>query len=256
MRVSATIFAFCACACVLAQKAIAQVHQQGAQGPNRRELVGLVRDGRGAGVEGATVEIKGASAGTNDKGAFQLWTAEIDTVTIAIRRLGYSPISALISTRNGQWDTLVVEMDQTSQQLAAVTVTGSAGRRANGLRTFDARRAIGNGTYVTHDEIVQHNTMRTSDVLRGKRGINLIKLSNGTFGVRFALYSHSKTKCTPDLWIDGTWSRDTEIDEILPSDIEAMELYETMASVPFEFTSHSKTTPCGTIVIWTRVPSK
>jgi hypothetical protein len=256
MRLSATLSVFAVCASALAATASAQVHQQSAQGPNRRELVGLVRDVSGAGIEGATVEIKGASAGTNDKGAFQLWTAEIDTLTIAIRRLGYSPMSALIATRNGQWDTVVVEMDRTSQQLAAVTVTGAGARRANGLRTFETRRAIGNGTFVGRDEIMQHNTMRTSDVLRGKRGINLVKLPNGTFGVRFALYSASKQKCTPDLWVDGVFSRDTEIDEILASDIEAMELYETMASVPFEFTSHSKTTPCGTVVIWTRVPGK
>jgi hypothetical protein len=252
MRFSATLSALAVCAIALAPAASAQIQQ----GKNRRELVGLVRDPNGSGIEGATVEIKGASAGTNDKGAFQLWTAEIDTLTISIRRLGYAAVSALITARNGQWDTVVVEMDRTSQQLAAVTVNGSGARRALGLRDFAARRAVGNGLFIDREEIAAHNSARTSDVLRGKRGITLVKLPNGSFGARFSLYSHSKTKCTPDLWIDGVWSRDTEIDEILSSDIEAMELYETMASVPFQFTSHGKTVPCGTIVVWTRVPGK
>jgi hypothetical protein len=165
-------------------------------------------------------------------------------------------LSAQIAARNGQWDTVAVELEPTAQRLAAVTVTGVGARRANGLRDFEARRATGNGLYITRDEIARRNSERTSDVLRGKRGVSLVKLSNGTFGARFALYSRTKSKCTPDLWIDGVWSRDTEVDEILASDIEAMELYETFATVPFQFTPHGKTPPCGTIVMWTRVPGK
>ena len=245
--------------CALAAGATVGAQQPLSSSPvpaNRRELVGFVRDPSGAAIEGAMVEIKGLSAGTNEKGAFQLWTANIDTVTISIRRIGYGAVSAQIAARNGQWDTVAVELEPTSQRLAAVTVTGVGARRANGLRDFETRRANGSGQYVTRSEIAERNTLRTSDVLRGKRGINLVRLSNGTFGVRFALYSRSKSKCTPDLWIDGVWSRDTEVDEIMANDIEAMELYESMATVPFQFTPHGKTTPCGTIVIWTRVPGR
>lgn len=252
MRLSAMLSVLAVCAVVHTSAGSAQVQQ----GTNRRELVGIVRDPAGTAIEGATVEIKGASAGTNEKGTFQLWTANIDTLTISIRRIGFAAISAQISARNGQWDTVAVELEPTSQRLAAVTVTGVGARRANGLRDFESRRAVGNGVFVTRDEIASRNTLRTSDVLRGKRGVNIVRVSSGNFGVRFALYSHSKSKCTPDLWIDGVWSRDTEIDEIQANDIEAMELYESMAAVPFQFTSHGKTVPCGTIVLWTRVPGK
>jgi len=252
MRLSATLSVLAVCAVVHTPAANAQVQQ----GTNRRELVGIVRDPAGAAIEGATVEIKGASAGTTEKGTFQLWTANIDTLTISIRRIGFSAVSAQITARNGQWDTVAVELEPTSQRLAAVTVTGVGARRANGLREFDARRAVGNGLFVTRDEIASRNTMRTSDVLRGRRGVNIVRVSNGTFGVRFALYSHSKSKCTPDLWIDGVWSRDTEIDEIQANEIEAMELYESMSAVPFQFTPHGNRVPCGTIVLWTRIPGK
>jgi hypothetical protein len=252
MRLSATLPVLAVCAIVHTRAANAQVQQ----GTTRRELVGIVRDPAGAAIEGATVEIKGATAGTNEKGTFQLWTANIDTLTISIRRIGFAAISAQISARNGQWDTVAVELEPTSQRLAAVTVTGVGARRANGLRDFESRRAIGNGLFVTRDEIASRNSLRTSDVLRGKRGVNIVRVANGNFGVRFALYSRSKSKCTPDLWIDGVWSRDTEIDEIQANDIEAIELYESMSAVPFQFTPHGKTVPCGTIVLWTRVPGK
>jgi hypothetical protein len=215
-----------------------------------------VRDPSGTGIEGATVEIRGVAAGTNAKGSFQLWTNDIDTVTISIRRLGYLPVSAQLSARGGQWDTVVVEMERTSQRLSAVTVTGGATRRALGLRDFDARRAIGNGIFVTRDEITARNTTRLTDVLQNKRGIRVVRLRSGVSGVRFASYSHTRSSCAPHVWIDGQWARDLEVDELPATDVEAVEIYETLASVPFEFTPQGSAIPCGTIVIWTRIPGQ
>jgi hypothetical protein len=223
--------------------------------PARRELVGVVRDASGKAIEGANVQIPGAAARTDERGAFQLWTGEIDTVTISIRRLGFTAISALIAARGGQWDTVVVEMEQTSQHLAAVTITGSPVRRALGLRDFEERRAKRSGVFVTREEIAKHNTTRVSDVLRGRRGLTFVRLHNG-YGVRFSAHSGKRSNCTPDVWLDGQRVKGLEVDELLPQDIEAMELYETIAGLPFEFTPPDASIPCGTIVIWTRIPGR
>jgi hypothetical protein len=127
-----------------AQWAIAQAP------PNRRELVGFVRDSSGTAIRGAAVQIPGAAVSTDVHGTFQLWTMDIDTVTISIRHLGFSAISAQLTARNGQWDTVVVEMDPaTPQALAPVKVTGTRGRAGLGLQDFDARRAVGNGLFIT-----------------------------------------------------------------------------------------------------------
>jgi hypothetical protein len=229
----------------------------GAQAPpTRRELVGFVRDAAGNGIEGATVEIRGVAASTNARGAFQMWTTDIDTVTISIRRLGYLAVSAPVAARGGQWDTVVVEMERTSQRLSAITVTGGATRRALGLRDFDARRALGNGIFVTRDEIVARNTTRLSDVLQGKRGIKVVRLRNNVYGIRFAAYSHVRGNCAPNVWVDGQWARELEVDDLPATDIEAVEVYESLGSVPFEFTPQGPGIPCGTIVIWTRIPGR
>ena len=224
--------------------------------PHRRELVGIVKDPGGVGIEGATIEVRGAAVGTNAKGAFQLWTADIDTVTISVRRLGYLPISAQIAARGGQWDTVVVEMERTSQRLSAVTVTGGPTRRALGLRDFEARRAIGNGIFVTREEIAARNTTRLTDVLQNKRGIKIVRVRSGVSGVRFASYGRTRANCSPNVWVDGQWARDLEVDEIPATDVEAMEVYETLGSIPFEFTPQAGAIPCGTIVIWTRIPGQ
>jgi hypothetical protein len=215
--------------------------------------VGLVRDAKGSALEGAAVEVAGATARTNASGAFRLWTSDIDTVTITIKRLGFSVVSARLSARNRQWDTVVVEMDALPQRLAAAEVKAAGATRRNGLRDFEERRSRGSGQYFTRDEIIARNTIRTSDVVRQARGVQLVRLRAGGFGVRFASFSKSRATCTPMLWLDGQRTRGMEIDDISASDIEALELYESWTNTPSQF-SEGTTLPCGTIVVWTRVP--
>jgi hypothetical protein len=219
-----------------------------------RELVGLVRDARGGALEGAAVEIPGAAARSDARGAFRLYTSDLDTVTITIRRLGYNVVSALLRSRNRQWDTVMVEMEELPQRLATAEVKAATTARRNGLRDFQERRTQGRGQFYTHDQIVARNTLRTSEVLRGARGVRLQRLRSGGNGVRFASYSKNPN-CIPNLWLDGQLVRDMEVDDVPANQIEAMELYESWASTPAAF-SQGATLPCGTIVIWTRISSR
>ena len=219
-----------------------------------RELVGHVRDSSGAAVEGAIVEILGATARTSTLGTFRLWTADIDTLTISIRRLGFSPVSAQIATRGQKWDTVLVELNRLPQRLAAAEVRAANKRLRQGLRDFDERRMRGIGQFVTRSEIVARNTSRTSDVLREARGIHVVRLASGGHGVRFALYAEKLPNCAPALWLDGHLATAMEIDEVPANDVEAIELYSSWSTLPLEFTKSASSLPCGTIVVWTRIP--
>lgn len=223
----------------------------------RRQLVGIVRDAAGAAIEGATVEIRGSATRTDEKGTFLLWTGTIDTITLAVRRLGFGAVSALLTTRDKQWDTVVVEMERTLQFLSGVKVAAAPTRRALALREFDERRAKGNGVFVTREEIVERNTSRLSDILRTKRGVNVVRLRSGYYGVRFVSYmGKGSATCAPDIWLDGQRARGMEIDDLIAHDVEALELYQNWSTAPFEFSSQSpNSVPCGVIVIWTRVPA-
>ena len=220
----------------------------------RRELVGFVRDSAGGGIEGATVQIAGNVLRTDPRGAFRLWAPDVDTLTIAIHRLGFEALEALLTATGKQWDTVVVELSRVAQNLPGVTVTGSAARRALALANFDERKARGLGLFVTRGDILARNPSRLSDLLRDKRGVRLVRLSNNYYGVRFAAYSAALRACAPNMWVDGQLAPGIEIDDLLPNDVYAIELYETFASVPAEFAPRSSSVPCGTIVIWTRVP--
>ena len=233
--------------------AIAAATAAGAQ-PNvaGRELVGVVRDPNGAALEGAMVEIPGAAARTDARGAFRLFTSDIDTLTITIRRLGFSVVSALLESRNRQWDTVVVEMDRLPQRLAAAEVRAASTMRRNGLRDFDERRGKGRGQYFTREQILARNTLRASDVLRDARGVRMVRLRSGGSGVRFASFANVRPGCVPTLWLDGQRARGMEVDDISASDIEAIELYESWTLTPQQF-SEGGSIPCGTVVIWTRI---
>ena len=217
-----------------------------------RELVGLVRDSTGTAIEGAMVEIQGVTARTNERGAFRLWTGDIDTLTISIRRIGFAAVSALIATRGQKWDTVVVEMDRLPQRLAAADIKAAANRQRLGLRDLEERRARGLGQFVTRADIAARNAIHPSDVLRNMRGVYFARVRTG-WGLRFAHYAGSNPNCIPSLWIDGQLAPGMEIDELTATDIEAIELYENWSSTPAPFMKGT-TLPCGTVVVWTRAP--
>jgi hypothetical protein len=236
-------------ALALATDALAQVPS------GRRELVGIVKDPRGVAIEGATVEIPGAGTRTDSRGMFRLFTGEVDTLTIAVRRPGYSPIEAQIAARSRQWDTLMIELEQLATSLPVARVEEEAVRRG-GLRGFyerlDRRQP---GLFITRDEIVARGASRLTDVLQTRKGIQVVRLSNTRNGVRFVTYSGTRgASCVPDMWVDGQRARGMEVDDLPPNTVEAMELYDTFAAVPFEFSHSANAVPCGTIIVWTRPP--
>jgi outer membrane receptor for monomeric catechols len=125
------------------------------------------------------------------------------------------------------------------------------------MADFEERKSRGLGIFVTRDAIAARNTTRLSDVLRDRRGITVVRLSNGRYGVRFVTHSGSRgSGCQPDVWIDGVRARGMELDDIFASTVEALELYDTFSTVPMQFSQQANTVPCGTIVIWTRLPGR
>jgi hypothetical protein len=219
----------------------------------RRELVGVVRDPNGAALEGVSVGAQGLTTRTDARGAFRLFTNGSDTLTIMLRLVGFDPIDALLTARASQWDTVLVQMERGAQRLASVDVKEAPTRKALGLRTFEERRARrSGGVFISREDILEHHATRLSDVLRTRRGVQIV-----SGRVRFvSSMGGNRNACVPDVWLDGQRVKGMEVNDILASDVEAMELYPNFSTVPFEFTATGpQSTPCGTIVIWTRIPN-
>ena len=235
---------------VAAVLAVAVPRGSDAQGVVRREVIGVVRDPVGNLLEGVTVEAGAQATRTNARGAFTLSPPAEDSLTLVVRLVGYVPVTVRLALQGRTWDTLLVHLARAPQALDPVDVTAPRYTRA-GTKGFEERRARGTGIFVTREEILARNTARVSDVLRLKRGVNVVRGR-----VRFVSYTGSRgTVCQPNLWVDGARMSGGEADDIPALDIEGIELYASFSTVPSEFTPlPSAGPPCGTIVIWTRTP--
>ena len=91
------------CSLALAVPALAQ--------PSTWDLLGVIRNPDGTVIEGATVAISGHSTRSNAVGFFRLIANRRDTITIAVRRIGYNPISALLTDKELTGDTLLIVLD-------------------------------------------------------------------------------------------------------------------------------------------------
>ena len=228
-----------------------------AQEPGRTwELLGVVRNADGTVIEGATVAIQGQSVTTDRLGHFRLRADRRDTITLAIRRLGYTAISTLLTSAELTGDTLVIEMEPTSQQLDAVNIRARDLRSPMGYGAFEERRALGVGTFITREEIERRNSGRLSDSFRNKRGVIVSQAGSRGAVVRFSSFQgrNAIRGCSPAIFLDGQWMRGMEIDQIPPNTVAGVEMYARLATTPAQFTTGQVNRPCGTIVIWSREP--
>lgn len=242
----ATITAACAIALVAPGASLAQTGVVW-------ELLGVIRNVDGTVIEGATVAIQGQSARTDAMGRFKLQADRRDTITLAVRRIGYEAISTLLTAAELTGDTLMLTMEPTSQQLDAVNIRARDLRSPMGFGSFEERRAVGNGVFITREQIEKRNNSRLTDHLRSARGVQVMRTAMGNYTVRFANYT-SRRGCAPAVFLDGRHMRGMEVDEIPPSTVAGIELYSNIATVPAQFTTGQVDRPCGTIVIWTREP--
>ena len=218
-------------------------------------LVGRVERPDGTRLADVAVASETHEARSDSTGAFRLGMARRDTVTLFLRLIGYDPIAVTLRAEHLRGDTLRFVMERAAQTLDEVRVGARALRSPLGLGGFDDRRARGLGTFVTREEIERRHTSRLSDVLRGRRGVILVRTPTGGFGVRFSIASGRQRRCIPDLWLDGQRARGMELDDIPANTVEGIELYATIASVPFQFsTGGTGMERCGTIVVWSRPP--
>jgi hypothetical protein len=110
---------------------------------------------------------------------------------------------------------------------------------------FYRRRAAGLGTFFTREAIEARNPQKSEDLLRMVTGVRIRYRGNIPF-VQFL-------RCeTVNVYVDGIRSHDPFRDffALSPLDIEAMEVYHGMATVPPEFSPAPN--DCAAIVVWTR----
>jgi hypothetical protein len=142
---------------------------------------------------------------TNERGEVPVGTGastRFDSLTLDVRRLGYEPWYGRLAIG----DTAAmphVTLHRISRRMFTVTVTDSSFGVPAYLRGFYERmlarqRGIGNGLYLTPEEVDRRNANRTSALLQGLNGVSLQRTATGKI-----VAMNTSGSCQLTVLIDG-----------------------------------------------------
>ncbi len=226
--------------------------------PQAASLVGVVRDTTGAPISGVEVWLRGSDLYTHtaDNGGFRLLDIAPGDAKLIVRRLGFEPLTVDIKLSPGIRDTVVISLSMVAASLAGVTVEEERATRSKRLlKGFWDRRTSGFGHFVTREEIDAKDAHNFTDLVRMTPGLNVLTVA-GRQTIRLR-NNGGRGDCPPQYWLDGSRIDNAGPDEFAPSDLEAVEIYNGIATIPAQFSPRvvsfgPKT--CGAIIIWSRLP--
>lgn len=222
----------------------------GAQQPDSTAtIVGRIIDATDSGaVAHARVEVLGGSVVTSSDGwgFFRLSGIRPGQHEIVIRAIGYAKLRQTESLRPGEQLKADFTMMRIPHVLTQMVVQGRSMRVPRGMEDIYRRGAKGFGRFFTHEQIDSLNPMDLKTVLAWIPGVH---------PYADTLYFAACNK--PHIWVDGQdmtrlEGRNAELDFLqvmVPSEVQAMEVYTHHIDVPAEFLSGD---PCGVVAIWTR----
>ena len=215
-------------------------------------VVAYVTDTAGRPLSGAEIQVVGTSLrGTSDElGRIALVSVPVGRVMLRVRRLGYAELLIPVTVTPGVLPDARYRLTPVTTDLKKVVVRASELKpeRYAGTGKFDEfyrRRAQGNGTFLTREIIDARNAQKSEDLLRMVTGVRIRYRGSVPF-VQFL-------RCDRvNVYFDGIRSQDPFRDffAMSPLDIEAMEVYHGLATVPPEFSPQPN--DCAAIVVWTR----
>ena len=219
-------------------------------------ISGTIKDSAGTpipGVEVVLLQQKGAVY-SDSVGVFRFANIPSGKRELHFRRLGFAPKSLGADISEGKTLAMAVILDPSATSIEGMTVE-EATRRRQLLSDFYDRSARGFGHFVTRDQIEKRNPMNLSDMMRMIPGARLVPLrSGGQAALRFSRAQMGSRDCPPQYWVDGVKAWNLNIDDIVPQDVEGIEVYSGASTVPPQFNTREGTTICGVVLIWTRIP--
>jgi carboxypeptidase family protein len=222
-----------------------------AQKPEAR-TAGVVRDSVGRPISDAHVTTATAGTLTDSVGRFSIRLDKADSTTITVRRIGYESVSFTIATDSMSRNDLAIELSALPRVLPGIAVTKDRAHVPT-IDAFEERRRTraGLGFFLSRAELAPRDAEPLTSILRSARGVAIVRGPAGRNVLRFARWS-AKKSCKPEVFLDGVQVKEFEIDDVVTRDVEAIELYASASSAPFEFPTREFS--CGIVGIWTRRP--
>lgn len=227
-------------------------------------LVGSVlRDADDAPIRGAEVSLPGLgiSVLTDSAGDFRLPAIAPGQQVVWVRRLGYSPLTAVLTFAPGDSLTRDFLLVSTAQKLPTVDVKAPA-RVSPKLAEFEERRAARIGHFITQAQLDKMQNHKVSEIMNTIPGPYISRAGTAAYiaggrGEGKMLASGKFQPCFSAIVLDGlfvyqgiTGEALFDINSIEPSTLLGIEFYNGAAAIPAKYGGRRST--CGLVVLWTR----
>jgi hypothetical protein len=181
---------------------------------------------------------------SDENGRFRIEAFTHDTATLRVRHFGFHARIIPVRIARDRTTTLFVKLEQATNTLDPVRVEGEgADEMSMRLKEFYARAGTNHfGHFIDEQTLDDLRPTHTSDALRTIPGV-VIRPSR-RIGNQVRIRG-----CAPLVWVDGLRAPGAELDDVTSgTDVAAIEVYNSLAGVPAQYTDRTAT--CGTILVW------
>lgn len=186
---------------------------------------------------------------TDSTGSFRIDDVPAGLDTVNVELIGFADQSAPLRLKPGATTRVTFLLSETVLQVEDLRVEVAPNPLRDPLTEFRRRKAMGNGYFITREEIERQDPENPSDLLRRVPGLDVEPYqSGGNTDIRVV---RAALNCRPTLYLNGSlWPRH-HIDELAREQLLALEIYRGSAEIPPQFMQGGRS-GCGAIVIWTR----
>ena len=226
-------------------------------------LSGVVEDSVGNPLTGVEIYLPSGGPRTRSGagGTFRLAGLPAGPALIVARRLGYHATTVTVHLRAGEshdLDLTMAELQARPITMPAHVVLAAAPKLRSVFQAgfFLRKTSYPGGTFFDREYLLAMNPMYVSDVFRTANGMQAVRDRRGH--TQWITRMNSTMNCPVRFFIDGNsvpLNGGTIDDLVQPNDVEGIEIYRGVSTVPAEFSgkSLSDDSRCGVVAIWTRV---
>ncbi len=226
--------------------------------------VTIVDSVSGVPVSGAVVILGGDTAHAvraDSAGEASLHARLSHADTIRVTARGFRTYERRLDDRGEDVLIFDVHLARSVQLLESRRITEAKGASVDlgRLAGYNRRRAAGSGNIITREQIQLRSAVRVSDLFRGMPGLRVVDSASARLLVssrtaQSSLVSTSANNdCVVPVAVDGLLREGSfEVDLLNLEEIEGIEVFVGIGTIPPEYSSMRKNAWCGLILVWTR----
>ena len=217
---------------------------------------GIVTDTTGRPLENVEVLSVNArrSTRTGKDGRFTLARLPFGQQLIMARSPGYQPADRAVNMLDANMPELQFRLRRVVQALDTMRIVSHDGCAAYDYAGFDCRRRAGIGQFRGPDELAALRSYYWADMFEGLPGLRREPRRDPIIGQDWWIASTTGWRCLSEGW-NGR-QRTADLENVRPSDIVAIEHYETYEKVPAAYKRlawpNQQDKPCALVMYWTK----